>query len=516
MLFLFIGEDIGYLLKTKKIEYELIGEDFRIQKLKMQDHFIRYFPYHFDTNDPYYLGNSDITKSTNYNFNKMYYSISDDNFSPPKSDTKSFYDDYCWRSQTRNPYTSPNSNTRFQYQYFTDPVHVSPTTKRSDLCYSSDFNYHYRMSPSYTEENDFYSKSMNNYDITPCHHYQSTKYYGTTPSISFLLNQRNRNTDNSFDTTPSTDLTFNQHLDIPEFYKTTPSTNFTSKHRSISINSSKRRPSTDFTTKQHYQQPTESYSTTKFSREELNQQIIARQNAKYVKEHPNLIDKSVETIDESTHLMINRKINYAIPQNTPIIVTNFSTIDTAIYYHKKGFSKICVLNFADAIKVGGGYLNGRNAQEESLCRQTLLYPTLVQSTMHKQYRNDRNLYENDYMVYSPNVYVIRDNSNAMIEIPFKINIISAPAVDNRNHVRNADKIMERRIRKIVKLAAYKKNDVLVLGAFGCGVFKNNPNKISYLFKKVLISERLKDYFKLVVFPIYKNESCKKIFENALS
>ena len=53
--------------------------------------------------------------------------------------------------------------------------------------------------------------------------------------------------------------------------------------------------------------------------------------------------------------------------------------------------------------------------------------------------------------------------------------------------------MERRIRKIVKLAAYKKNNVLVLGAFGCGVFKNNPFKIARIFYQVLVIENMKNY-----------------------
>lgn len=67
-------------------------------------------------------------------------------------------------------------------------------------------------------------------------------------------------------------------------------------------------------------------------------------------------------------LMIrNLKITRPPSKGTKIVVTKFSTIDTAIY------SKICVLNFEDAIK-SGGYINGHNVQAEYLCRQILLYP----------------------------------------------------------------------------------------------------------------------------------------------
>ena len=138
------------------------------------------------------------------------------------------------------------------------------------------------------------------------------------------------------------------------------------------------------------------------------------------------------------------------------------------------------------------------------------------SSMHSRYKASTSIYNEDLMVYSPNVYVIRDNSCNPIRNPFTINIISAPAVDNRKYVKNASHIMERRIRKIVKLAAYKKNNVLILGAFGCGVFNNNPSNVSRIFAQVLIKEGLKDYFQLVVFPIYKDDAAKRIFEKALA
>lgn len=70
---------------------------------------------------------------------------------------------------------------------------------------------------------------------------------------------------------------------------------------------------------------------------------------------------------------------------------------------------------------------------------------------------------------------------------------------------SSEEIMERRIRKIISLAIDKKNEAIVLGAFGCGVFKNDPEVVSQIFKKILVDEGLKNYFSLVVFPIYKNE-----------
>lgn len=248
------------------------------------------------------------------------------------------------------------------------------------------------------------------------------------------------------------------------------------------------------------------------SHEDLQRQKISQENKSYVTKYPYLVNPYVETLNDQMHSYIERKVPRPNPRGTIVSVTKYSTIDTAIYYHKKSFSTICVLNFADAKKMGGGYLNGRNAQEESLCRQTLLYPTLKYSKMYQLYARDGDLYKEDYMTYSPNVKVIRDGNDRLISDVFDVNVISAPAVDNRKFVKDANKIMERRIRKIVKLAFYKGNQVLILGAFGCGVFNNDPDEVAKIFKKVLIKENLKDLFYEVSFPIYKNDDCKAVFQ----
>ena len=251
------------------------------------------------------------------------------------------------------------------------------------------------------------------------------------------------------------------------------------------------------------------------SAEDKKRQKIAKDNHQIVLKNHNLINANVDTIDEYSHTTIDHYLKPPKPKGTKISVTSYSSIDTAIYYHNKGFTKICVLNFADAKKKGGGYLNGRNAQEECLCRQTLLYPTLDYSSMYSLYKSQKDLYTADFMTYSPNVKVIRDNNNQLLSSWFDINIISTPAVDNRDNIKNANKIMERRIRKIIKLAAFKGNQVLILGAFGCGVFNNDTQEVAKIFKKVSIKENLKDYFSAVSFPIYKGNHSKTIFENAL-
>lgn len=263
----------------------------------------------------------------------------------------------------------------------------------------------------------------------------------------------------------------------------------------------------------------------KFSPEELKNQKIADENRQIVESNKFHITES-ETIDEDEHIQIKKRLieKVANHQNTSIIVKKMSTIEATIEIHsnlkedEKQTKKICVLNFANPFKPGGGYLNGRMAQEEALCRQTLLYPTLEHSRMYEFNKSDQmNSIEYDTMIYSPDVHVIRDDRYSILnDNIFRINVISAPAVDNRKDILDLSKaelVMERRIRKIISLAIDKKNDFIVLGAFGCGVFRNDPKIVSRVFKKVLVDENLKDYFESVVFAIYKNDENFNEFEN---
>ena len=241
---------------------------------------------------------------------------------------------------------------------------------------------------------------------------------------------------------------------------------------------------------------------------------IAEENHKIVLKHPELIDfDGVKTIGIYHHFNIPDNIN----RKCPIRVFDCSTIEAAIQCHDAHpQNKICILNFANSVRPGGGYLNGRNAQEECLCRQTLLYPTIQKSYMYYENKQKGSKPEaSDIMIYSPNVLVIRNDDYKMIH-PFRVDIISA-AVDNRGgNIYNIEEIMMNRIRKIIKIAAEEKVEVLILGAFGCGVFKNDTKTVSELFAKVLLDEGLKDYFNLIVFPIYKGSPhTMQIFQTAL-
>lgn len=155
----------------------------------------------------------------------------------------------------------------------------------------------------------------------------------------------------------------------------------------------------------------------------------------------------------------------------------------------------CGLNFASARSPGGGYLRGGNAQEESLCRATTLYPALaVQTGFYAANKAWPNAIYSDAMIYSPDVLVIRDRHEQLRPDPFRVGIVTAPA-PNRNALAEAglagklgqelDSALSRRVDRILRIALARGHQAIVLGAWGCGVFGNDPCQVAGFFADAL-------------------------------
>lgn len=250
------------------------------------------------------------------------------------------------------------------------------------------------------------------------------------------------------------------------------------------------------------------------SAEDKERQKVAISNHEFVNKHPDLVSKNIQTYFNSDHIKIQSQLKPIKSRFENIFVNDRSTIWSAIDLHKRSFKHIYILNFADSLKPGGGYLNGRGAQEETLCRQTLLYPTICDNPIYKDNLKYGAEGSNN-MIYSADVLVIRYDDYNFIpqKDQFYVNFISAAAVDNRKQVANIAAIMEDRIRKIISLAAVKSleekdqgKNALILGAFGCGVFKNDPDLIASIFAKILHGEKFKQYFNCIIFPIFKDKN----------
>lgn len=188
----------------------------------------------------------------------------------------------------------------------------------------------------------------------------------------------------------------------------------------------------------------------------------------------------------------------------PIIeVTSETTAQAAQRFTASGHD-VVILNFASARNPGGGFLGGARAQEEDLCRCSGLYACLKKKPI---FYNENILCDNtfytDNIIYSPKVPFFRDENLSLLEEPFLVSVITAPSPNIRS-MEHVDKeklydVLFHRITKILQVAEKHNHKNIILGAFGCGAFGNDPTMVAQIFKKCL--ENI-NYFENVCFAIY--------------
>ena len=153
--------------------------------------------------------------------------------------------------------------------------------------------------------------------------------------------------------------------------------------------------------------------------------------------------------------------------------------------------KICVMNFASYTNPGGNYLGGSQAQEEALCSQSILYEVLSRKKDWYQYNakhKNRGLYE-DRCLYSKDVLFFLKNDTKIadvITIPapnisvLKYNPKAFKKSDNNN-------VLFTRTQLLKTICELNKVNTLIAGAWGCGVFAQNPVDVAHIFKKVFVT-----------------------------
>ncbi|MFD9407385.1 TIGR02452 family protein [Streptomyces sp. NPDC059989] len=173
-----------------------------------------------------------------------------------------------------------------------------------------------------------------------------------------------------------------------------------------------------------------------------------------------------------------------------------------------GTARVAVLNFASARNPGGGYVRGAKAQEEALCRASALYETLLEAPEYYEvHRAERSTFYTDRVIHSPGVPVFRDDRGGLLETPFRAGFLTSPA-PNAGTIRRQEpeRVAEipgalmRRGELVLEVAALGGYERLVLGAWGCGVFQNDPAQVAEAFR-VLLAGRFAGVFERVVFGI---------------
>jgi len=173
---------------------------------------------------------------------------------------------------------------------------------------------------------------------------------------------------------------------------------------------------------------------------------------------------------------------------------------------------LLVLNFASAKNRGGGFLKGARAQEECLCRASCLYPCLASPSADLYYQLNHRHKKLDYtdaMIYSPSIPFFRSSNHQFLDSPYLASVLTCPA-PNALALQRAptsafskyEELLHSRVGKILAVAEEKGHRNLLLGAWGCGVFRNDPFKVANSFETWLLSERFAGSFSVVEFAVY--------------
>lgn len=160
-------------------------------------------------------------------------------------------------------------------------------------------------------------------------------------------------------------------------------------------------------------------------------------------------------------------------------------VATVLRLAKEGadMDRVGVLNFASARHAGGGFLNGAMAQEEAIAYRSNLYVNQIVTPYYDKNAKVRSAMYTDHMIWS-GITFFRDSKYRFLEEPVKTNVLTSPAV-NMGQVRIkgeneviAKRVMKHRMGLVLDLFAEKGCKTIVLGAFGCGVFQNDPDDVA--------------------------------------
>ena len=142
-------------------------------------------------------------------------------------------------------------------------------------------------------------------------------------------------------------------------------------------------------------------------------------------------------------------------------------------------------------------------------------------------RLKHNPLHDDTVIYTPDIVICKNDSNSPTRLKkeefIKVDVLTCAAPNLRekpgilyNFDGNASikindeelyRIHFKRAKQILDVAIKNNIDILVLGAFGCGAFKNNPYVVAKAYKDIL--KEYKSYFDLIEFAIFTNEYNKE-------
>jgi uncharacterized protein (TIGR02452 family) len=229
----------------------------------------------------------------------------------------------------------------------------------------------------------------------------------------------------------------------------------------------------------------------------------------------NLVNVFQDTLENSKNLTDSTTSKHTFDERNPprltmfkdiISVINTDSVSAVVEYSKLG--KTCVLNMASYKRPGGGVHNGARAQEECLFRCS----NLIQVVPNSFYPLEENeaLYTKEAIFFKDKDYDYMDPITCDVVTIAALRLHGVIGEDGEmsyeSDVTDYRKITKDKIRLMVSLAAQNKVKNLILGAWGCGVFNNDPTTMAQYFSEVLIGEGYSVDFDNIVFAIINDHN----------
>ncbi|GAB1823380.1 TIGR02452 family protein [Herbidospora sp. RD11066] len=205
---------------------------------------------------------------------------------------------------------------------------------------------------------------------------------------------------------------------------------------------------------------------------------------------------------------------------TPVIeVVNQTTLEATA---SLGGDLACLV-FASAKNAGGGFLNGAQAQEESVARASALYACLTAARdFYDFHRAQGDLRYSDRVIYSPDVPVFRDDRGDFLERPYRVAFLTSAAPNagamartQRESLGEVPGLLKARAARVLDVAAAHGHRRLVLGAWGCGVFGNDPEVVATAFATALTGPQPFDLIRFAVLDRHKGTPTHSAFARIL-
>ncbi len=123
-------------------------------------------------------------------------------------------------------------------------------------------------------------------------------------------------------------------------------------------------------------------------------------------------------------------------------------------------------------------------------------------------------------IFSPNITVFRgseEDGYPLLKQPWSVNMIAVPALNRPQleYIAGEERIaahlvgaVKNKIRTIFRIAREHLQTTLVLGAFGCGAFRNPPKHTAQLFKEIMQKNEFCGVFKHICFAIKEDHNSR--------